>query len=88
MTTQLGSTRFASGLWRQGVVWVRFLAAVRRGSSLVWIHKLPFRVTESGKGGGGPIFQTELGDAMLVWSDEDEPNLFEGPVVQRPMMAV
>lgn len=55
-----------------------FLAGVRRGSSLVWIHKLPYRVSESGKGGGGPISQAELDDAMLVWSDE--PKLLAGSV--------
>ena len=26
---------------RFGKVWLRFLAVVRRGSSLVWIHRLP-----------------------------------------------
>ena len=72
---------FRSVARAHGVVWVRFLAAVRRGSSLVslvWIHKLPYRITDSTKGGGGPISHQELDDALLIWSDE--PRLVPGSV--------
>ena len=75
---ELDEICFRSLARAHGVVWVRFLAAVRRGSSLVWIHKLPYRITDSGKGGGGPISDEELDDALLIWSDE--PRLVPGSV--------
>eukprot|EP00439_Symbiodinium_sp_Y106_P017883 s1011_g2.t1 len=38
-----------------GIVWLRYLAVVRRGSSLVWLKRLGNRITRKGQGGGGPI---------------------------------
>ena len=37
------------------VLWVRYFAMVRRGSSKVFLARLPYRITKAGQGGGGPI---------------------------------
>ena len=37
------------------VLWVRYFAMVRRGSSKVFLARLPCRITKAGQGGGGPI---------------------------------
>ena len=39
-----------------GDVWIRFLAIASRESSFVFLTRLPYRVTQSGQGGGGSIF--------------------------------
>ena len=77
LDVELDEISFRSVARANGVVWVRFLAIVRRGSSLVWIHR-PYRVSESGQGGGGPISQYELDEAIMPWSDE--PRLSLGSV--------
>ena len=40
---------------RSSIVWLRYMVASRRGSSLVWLERLPYKITEAGQGGGGPI---------------------------------
>ena len=45
---ELDEISFRSIGRQEGVVWLRFLAIARRGSSLVWIHRLPYRVCVKG----------------------------------------
>ncbi|OLP75225.1 hypothetical protein AK812_SmicGene45011 [Symbiodinium microadriaticum] len=44
-----------------GIVWLRYLAVVRRGSALVWIERLPYRISSVGQ--GGPISPQEMREA-------------------------
>ena len=53
-------------------------SVARRGSSLVWIHRLPYRITQAGQGGGGPISILEMNEALLL--ESDQPLLSEGCV--------
>ena len=53
-----------------GIVWLRFLGVARRGSSKVWLERLPYRITQAGQGGGGPISVQEMKDALLLESDQ------------------
>ena len=50
------------------IVWLRYLAVVRRGSSLVWLYRLPYRISAAGQEGGGPIsvVRHELGNSSHV----------------------
>ena len=73
---ELDEISFRSVGRRFGIVWLRFLAVVCRGSSLVWIHRLPYRITQAGQGGGGPLSVDEMREALLL--DSDEPVLGEG----------
>ena len=63
---------------RSSIVWLRYMVAARRGSSLVWLERLPYRITEAGQGGGGPISVEEMRSALLL--DSDEPVLALGSV--------
>ena len=64
---------------QHGIVWLRYLAAVRRGSSLIWIDRLPCRISRGeGQGGGGPISIEERRDYFLL--DSDEPVICKGSV--------
>ena len=47
------------------VLWLRYIAIVRRGSAKVFIHKLPDKLTASGQGGGGPLSIQELKDTIV-----------------------
>ena len=50
-----------------------------KGSSLVWIDSLPYRISRGdGQGGGGPISVAEMRQHLLL--DSDEPVLAVGPV--------
>ena len=51
-----------------GIVWLRYLAVVRRGSALVWIERLPYRISSVGQ--GGPISPQEMREALLLDADE------------------
>ena len=53
-----------------GIVWLRYLAVVRRGSSLVWLERLPYRITTAGQGGGGPIWVAKLYGSLLLESED------------------
>ncbi|OLQ14440.1 hypothetical protein AK812_SmicGene1387 [Symbiodinium microadriaticum] len=53
-----------------GIVWLRYLAVVRRGSSLLWIEPLPYRISSAGQGGGGPISLQEMREVLLLDADE------------------
>ena len=55
---------------RSSIVWLRYMVAARRGSSLVWLERLPYKITEAGQGGGGPISVEEMPSALLLDSDE------------------
>ena len=60
-----------------GIVWLRYLAVARRGSSLVWLQRLDYRITRKEQG-GGPISVDEMWSALLL--DSDQPVLVEGSV--------
>ena len=76
---ELDEISFRSVGRRRGVVWIRYLAAVRRGFSLVWIDPLPYRISRGdGQGGGGPISIAEMRQHLLL--DSDEPVLAVGSV--------
>ena len=47
------------------VLWLRYIAIVRRGSAKIFLHKLPDKLTASGQGGGGPLSLQELKDTMV-----------------------
>ena len=47
------------------VLWLRYIAIVRRGSAKVFIHKLPDKLTASGQGRGGPLSIQELKDTIV-----------------------
>ena len=61
----------------RGIIWLRYLAAARRGSSKIWLARLPCRVTQAGQG-GGPISIDEMTETLLLYSDK--PVLGEGSV--------
>ncbi|CAE7251918.1 unnamed protein product [Symbiodinium sp. CCMP2592] len=42
-----------------------YLAVARRGSSLVWLKRLGYRITRKGQGGGGPISVEEI---VVFWT--------------------
>ncbi|OLQ10463.1 mTERF domain-containing protein 1, mitochondrial [Symbiodinium microadriaticum] len=52
---ELDEISFRSVGRAHGIVWLRYLAAVRRGAALVWIERLPYRISSVGQGGEGPI---------------------------------
>ena len=63
------------------VVWWRYLAAARRGSSLVYVAELEDRITAGGQGGGGKISDAEVEAHVLRgW-------LHEQGQVPRPLVA-
>ncbi|CAE7865892.1 unnamed protein product, partial [Symbiodinium necroappetens] len=57
---ELDEISFRSVGRAHGIVWLRYLAVVRRGSALVWIEPLPYRISSAGQGGGGPISLQEM----------------------------
>ena len=57
------------------VMWIRCLAIARRGTPKIWISPLPYRITEGGQGGGGPISLEELQGAM--WAQNGESRIRE-----------
>ena len=61
-----------------GIVWLRYIGVARRGSSKVWLQRLPYRVTQAGQGGGGPLSLEEMKEALLL--ESDKPVLAEGSV--------
>ena len=75
---ELDEIAFRSVSDGEDTYWIRFFAGVQRGSSLVYLYKLPTRVTSSGKGGGGPLSIEELGPALKLGSN---PLLHVGSVV-------
>ena len=75
---ELGEISFRSTGRAHGIVWLRYLAVARRGSSLVWLKRLGYRITRKGQGGGGPISVEEMWSALLLHSDE--PILAKGSV--------
>ena len=60
------------------MIWIRYFAIARRGSPKIWISPLPYRITEGGQGGGGPISLEELQGA--VWAQNGESRICEGSV--------
>ena len=78
MDVELDEIAFRSVERGDGVVWLRYLAVVRRGSSLVKLERLPYRVTAGGQSGGGPTSVAELRDHLRLPSDE--PVLSKGSV--------
>ena len=75
---ELDEISFRSKIVGNRVVWIRYLAIVRRGSSKIWISQLPYRITEGGQGGGGPISLEELKAAILP--EDNPPRLAEGSI--------
>ena len=63
---ELDEISFRSKTVGERVVWIRYLAIARRGSSKIWLTQLPYRITEGGQGGGGPISLEELKSAILL----------------------
>ena len=63
---ELDEISFRSKAVGNRVVWIRYLAIARRGSSKVWLAPLPYRISEGGQGGGGPISLDELREAFLM----------------------
>ena len=78
MDVELDEVAFRSVGRPGGIIWLRYLAAARRGSSKIWLSRLPYRITQAGQGGGGPISIDEMNQALLLFSDE--PVLGEGSV--------
>ena len=37
---------------------------------MLWVHRLPYRITQAGPGGGGPLSIDEMREALLLDSDE------------------
>ena len=72
---ELDEMSFRAVARSRGIVWLRYLAVVRRDSSLVWLYRLPYRISA---GGGGPISVDEMRTALLL--DSDEPVLASGSV--------
>ena len=75
---ELDEISFRSVGRRHAVVWLQYLAVVRRGSGLIWIQRLPYRISRAEQGGGGPISIEEMEKALLLCSDE--PVLAKGCV--------
>ena len=73
---ELDEISFRSTGRAHGIVWLRHLAVAWRGSSLVWLQRLDYRITRKGQGGGGPISVDEMWSALLL--DSDQPVLAEG----------
>ena len=65
---ELDEIAFRSKTVGDNVVWIRFLAIASRGSSFVFLTRLPYRVTQGGQGGGGPISVEELREALTTSS--------------------
>ena len=63
---ELDEVSFRSAGLEHSVLWIRFLGMVRRGSSKIFLAKLPYRLTAAGQGGGGPLSMEELRSASLV----------------------
>jgi hypothetical protein len=64
----------------EGHAWLRFVGAVRRGSSVVYLGELPVTFTKgAGQGGGGAISEQELWDHMRA--DTDFPVVQKGSIV-------
>ena len=66
MDVELDEVSFRSAGLEHSVLWIRFLGMVRRGSSKIFLAKLPYRLTAAGQGGGGPLSMEELRSASLV----------------------
>ena len=66
---ELDEISFRSVGRAHGIVWLRYLAAVRRGAALVWIERLPYRISSVGQGGEGPISLQEKREALLLDAD-------------------
>ena len=49
---ELDEISFRAVARSQRIVWLRYLAVVRRGSSLVWLYRLPYRISAASQGGG------------------------------------
>ena len=54
------------------------MVAVFSCRGLVWIQRLPYRISAAGQGGGGPISEQEMDEALLLSSDQ--PVLAKGCV--------
>ena len=78
MDVELDEVAFRSVGRPGGIIWLRYLAAARRGSGKIWPSRLPYRITQACQGGGGPISIDEMNQALLLFSDE--PVLGEGSV--------
>ena len=76
-SAELDEISFRSKTVGERVVWIRYLAIARRGSSKIW-SQLPYRITEGGQGGGGPISLEELKSAILL--EDGNSRICEGSV--------
>ena len=47
------------------VLWLRYIAIVRRGSAKIFLHTLPDKLTAFEQGRGGPLSLQELKDTMV-----------------------
>ena len=75
---ELDEISFRSKTVGERVVWIRYLAIARRGSSKIWLTQLPYRITEGGQGGGGPISLEELKSAILL--EDGDSRICQGSV--------
>ena len=70
MDVELDEVSFRSTALKKSVLWIRFIGMVRRGSSKIFLAKLPYRLTSGGQGGGGPLSMEELKSMMLTSSGQ------------------
>ena len=74
---------FRSKTVGERVGWIRYLAIARRGSSKIWLTQLPYRITEGGQGGGGPISLEKLKSAILL--EDGDSRICQGSVFATQM---
>ena len=80
---ELDEISFRSRTVGDRVVWIRYLAIARRGSSKIWLTQLPYRITEGGQGGGGPISLEKLKSAILL--EDGDSRICQGSVFATQM---
>ena len=66
MDVEIDEVAFRSAGLNTSVLWLRFIGMVRRGSSKIYIAKLPYRLSQGGQGGGGPLSLEELRSVMVT----------------------
>ena len=67
---ELDEVSFRSVSRKCGIVWLRCLAVVRPGSSLVWSHKVPYRITLLVRAAAIQFPKAKMRTAFFINSDE------------------
>ena len=75
---ELDEVCFRSKPLENSILWLRYLAIVRRGSSKVFIATLPEKLVTGGQGGGGAISLPEL--KRIIQPASESPKLAVGSV--------